>query len=129
MLYKDAIGYGRMNMQPTVLQKQMMAKLLNKIGFYSTKWHRLLSIDVTETISIAMHVDDGDSHMDTRLQIAEIMRKIHTRKSPRNNLKICAVLVITGGCMKAFPTINELASHIYDRFGDSWNTSVKLKNE
>ena len=59
--------------------QQSGVELLNKLGFHSIKWSRLLSIGVTEIESIAMHVDHGDTSTETSPQVTEIIRRIYTR--------------------------------------------------
>ena len=118
------IGRGRASSEPTVDQKASMGELLNSIGYFSTKFERLLQIR-------SQHINEPNTDMTPRpeeMELQEIKDRVKTRKAARNNLLICATLKGSGGCTRAFQSIEELSMHILETFGSNWRESIVLQH-
>ena len=61
--------------------------------------------------------------------IKDIRKSIYIRKAAKNPNLICAVTVNTGGVMKGFTTMDQLAKHIYGKYNKQWNNYVHKKNK
>ena len=54
---KSHISLGKTNVAPTILQKTVMAEVLNALGFYSEKWGQLLGTSTKVIIKQAAFSD------------------------------------------------------------------------
>ena len=117
------IGKGRASNQSSVANKRQMAELLNCLGFFSTKFERLLLIKTK--VHYEMPDSEQEEQLDERDHIKEIKERIKVRTAAKN--KFFATSKENGGCTKAFYDMDDLAGHILERFGLQWRHFVKLK--
>ena len=101
-----------------------MVTLLNSLGYFSTKYQRLL-------LPLKRIKMDEPREMTPRPEEEEIKKiklRMKTRKAARNNLLVCATKKHSRGCTKGFPTTDELAMYILAEFGPAWRHSIVLNN-
>ena len=61
--------------------------------------------------------------------IKDITKSIYIRKAAKNPNLICTVTVNTGDVTKGFTTMDQLAKHIYGKYGKQWNNYIHKKNK
>lgn len=80
-----------------------------------------------------MEIDQEEIRMEYDQDINEeevnkIKEEMATRNTPKNQSLIYAILM-NGGCTKGFASRNELARHIYGKFGSRWDKNIRTINQ
>lgn len=108
--------------RPTIFQQRSFVRIVNAVGFYSTRFSRLLSNE-----SLIRKTSKVRSIKEMQHIKREMYACMHACMHPRNPQKFCAVLLTNGGITKGFKSRSSLAEFIYARFGEDWVKKIKLK--
>ena len=126
-LKREGLGHGKSGVQASRAQQSLFARLLNALGFYSTKFEKL-NIDPT---SIEDKKEKLTAEYKARIKphvnaaIEEIQSRVYIRTHPKNLNSICAV-TSNSGASKSFTKKEDLARYIFDTYGEGWYDEVRL---
>ena len=106
----------------TRLQMEWLTKILNAAGYCSTKW-----IGYTRESTSAATIQQREDGEHTDDIIDEIEKRMYTRKAARNDKLLCCI-TNEGHCTKGYSSRRQLANHIYEKYGEMWDTNIKIVN-
>ena len=83
----EHIGRGRASSEPSVEKKGDMATLLNCLGYFSTKFEKLLSLKPR----LQNEPHENIEPVEVKNELEQIMHDVKVRKAAKNNLLVCAI--------------------------------------
>ena len=112
---------------PTDLHKFHLAQIFNATGYWSGFWARYLEGTPPANIVTANVRTMSPQVQRLAPPVLEIFDNMAVRNPPSNRNLLCGIKKRSGACTKPFPTLNQLATHVYDTYGDSWRDHVTVK--
>ena len=103
----------------TANQNKAMVEVLEVLGFYFQLFEKFSTI-----ATVRKELNEKDATV-KNTYINAIKKTLYTREHSRNSSLLCEINVKNGKMTKGFTSLDELAIHLYGKYGENWQNYIR----